>query len=57
MAPAEQTYSIWAEDDYDSPDLQLDCLLPNGIIIQMTVPKDALISKIKLVRNFLFLRF
>lgn len=48
MAPTDPSYSIWAQEDYDSPDLMLDCLLPNGIIIQMTVPKDALICTIKL---------
>lgn len=55
MAPADPSYSIWAqEENYDTPDLSIDCLLPNGIIIQMVVPKDALISTIKLVCHQVF---
>jgi len=52
MAPTGAWYSIWAteRDDYDSPDLLLDCLLPTGIIVQLKhVSKDATLVDIKKV--------
>jgi len=52
MPPTGAWYSIWAteRDDYDSPDLLLDCLLPTGIIVQLKrVPKDAKLADIKTV--------
>jgi len=49
MAPTGAWYSIWAaeEDDYDSPELMLDCLLPTGIIVPLRVQKAAQIRTIK----------
>jgi len=52
MAPTGAWYSIWAteRDDYDSPELLLDCLLPTGIIVQLKhVSKDETLVDIKKV--------
>jgi len=52
MPPTGAWYSIWAteRDDYDSPELLLDCLLPTGIIVQLKhVSKDATLVDIKTV--------
>jgi len=52
MAPTGAWYSIWAteRDDYHSPELLLDCLLPTGIIVQLKhVSKDATLVEIKSV--------
>jgi len=52
MPPTGAWYSIWAteREDYDSPELLLDCLLPTGIIVQLkAVPKDAKLADIKMV--------
>lgn len=46
MPPAGSSYSIWSQGDGN---LLLDCLLPNGVIIQLTVQKDSLILDIKKV--------
>ena len=52
MPPTGAWYSIWAteREDYNSPDLLLDCLLPTGIIVQLKgVQKDAKLADIKMV--------
>jgi len=52
MPPTGAWYSIWAteRDDYDLPELLLDCLLPTGIIVQLKhVRKDAMLVDIKTV--------
>ena len=45
MPPAAQAYNVWMEND--SPRFVLDCLLPTGIIIPLTVEKDATVEEIK----------
>jgi len=53
MPPTGAWYSIWSteREDYDSPELLLDCLLPTGIIVQLKgVRKDATLADIKTVR-------
>ena len=49
MAPT--AYSIWAQDDYDSPDIDIDCLLPNGILVPITVKKHETMASIKQVQS------
>jgi hypothetical protein len=49
MPPTGAWYSIWskADEEYDSPDLELDCLLPTGVIVPLRVEKAAQIRSIK----------
>ena len=49
MPPTMGIYSIWGKEDYDSPNISLDCLLPAGFLLQIEVMKDATILSIKKV--------
>lgn len=39
----------WEQDYYSLSTVNLDCLMPNGIIIQMHVDADSTIARIKQV--------
>lgn len=42
-----KSFSIWGDENYDSLELVLDCLLPSGFICEITVQKNATIRSIK----------
>ena len=39
----------WETDYYSLATVKLDCLMPNGILIQLIIDADSTIAKIKLV--------
>ena len=49
MAPVMELGEDYWEDDYRMHTIEVDCLLPTGIIIILSVEKDATISEIKAV--------
>ena len=48
MPPAAHSYNEWMENDASR--FVVDCLLPTGILIPLTVEKDATVEEIKEVR-------
>ena len=52
MGPVMELGGDYWEDDYRMDTIEVDCLLPTGIIIMLSVARDATISEIKAVRIF-----
>ena len=48
MAPTSDLGDLW-DDDYESPNVNVDCLLPTGIIVVIEVERDSTIMEIKAV--------
>ncbi len=49
MAPAASLYFTWDEEEGAAPPqkIELDCLLPTGVIVPLKVHKDASLAEIK----------
>ena len=47
MAPTASVFYPWDEEGGESQSVLLDCLLPTGILIQLTVDKDSTLAEIK----------
>ena len=47
MTPIPSCYDYWSRNLPISTKIQIDCLMPNGIIVTLVVSSDAILSDVK----------